>query len=219
MPETADRHLVRSCTRVVGWWRSPLVRRGVLVAAVLVGCFIWAMVIIGLSFAMIERGVRQWWMVLLFGGLVLVVAVAGVYGVVASFGRVEDARAAAATRAAAAESTGTGARSPSPPTHTADVATRPAGTTVAGRTAAQPRQPVPGAVRLSLEPLSQRELEVLKQVAAGRSNNEIAKALYVAPGTVKAHLNHIFRKLQAASRLQAVAHARDAGLLDAHGAE
>jgi DNA-binding CsgD family transcriptional regulator len=38
--------------------------------------------------------------------------------------------------------------------------------------------------------------------------------LFVAPGTVEAHLNHIFRKLEAETRLQAVAHAREAGLLD-----
>jgi DNA-binding NarL/FixJ family response regulator len=64
------------------------------------------------------------------------------------------------------------------------------------------------------ELLSSRELEVLHHLAAGRTNAEIAKVLFVAPGTVKAHLNHIFRKLDAASRLQAVAHAREAGLLD-----
>jgi ATP/maltotriose-dependent transcriptional regulator MalT len=55
---------------------------------------------------------------------------------------------------------------------------------------------------------------VLHQLAAGRSNAEIARALFVAPGTVKAHLNHIFGKLGATSRLQAVAHAREVGLLD-----
>jgi DNA-binding CsgD family transcriptional regulator len=64
------------------------------------------------------------------------------------------------------------------------------------------------------EPLSSRELEVLRHLAAGRTNAEIAKVLFIAPGTVKAHLNHIFRKLEAASRLQAVAHARAAGLLE-----
>jgi len=53
----------------------------------------------------------------------------------------------------------------------------------------------------------------LHELAAGRSNQEIASALFVATGTVKAHLNHIFRKLDATSRLQAVAHAREAGLL------
>jgi ATP/maltotriose-dependent transcriptional regulator MalT len=68
--------------------------------------------------------------------------------------------------------------------------------------------------RKPAEQLSPRELEVLHQLAAGRSNAEIAGALFVASGTVKAHLNHIFRKLEATSRLQAVAHAREAGLLD-----
>jgi len=63
------------------------------------------------------------------------------------------------------------------------------------------------------EPLGGRELEVLEQLAAGRSNTEIAKALYVAPGTVKAHLNRIFRKLGAEIRLQAVMKARVLALL------
>jgi ATP/maltotriose-dependent transcriptional regulator MalT len=64
-----------------------------------------------------------------------------------------------------------------------------------------------------LEPLSERELEVLQLLATGRSNREIAAELYVATGTVKAHLNHIFRKLQARSRLQAVTRARELRLL------
>ncbi|WP_344650607.1 response regulator transcription factor [Cryptosporangium japonicum] len=64
------------------------------------------------------------------------------------------------------------------------------------------------------EALSAREIEVLRELAAGRSNAEIAAALFVARGTVKAHLHHIFRKLGATSRLQAVARARDAGLLE-----
>ncbi|AVT41198.1 hypothetical protein C6W10_05105 [Plantactinospora sp. BB1] len=90
----------------------------------------------------------------------------------------------------------------------------PAGGDAAEAPATGPVPPDGSSRRLPVEPLSQRELQVLAQLAAGRSNREIANALYVAPGTVKAHLNRIFRKLEAASRLQAVLHARQAGLLD-----
>jgi DNA-binding CsgD family transcriptional regulator len=157
--------------RVVGWLRSPSSRRGLVVTAVLAGCFVWTMVVVGLSFAMVERGNPQWWAVPLFGLLVLVTAVLTVR-------EVPDRRR---------PPTGDALRAP----------------------------PAPVAVeRVLAEPLTPREVEVLHELAAGRSNQEIAHALFVAPGTVKAHLNHIFRKLDAVSRLQAVAHAREAGLLD-----
>jgi LuxR family transcriptional regulator, maltose regulon positive regulatory protein len=59
-----------------------------------------------------------------------------------------------------------------------------------------------------IEPLSQRELEVLSLMALGRTNHEIAQLLVVAPGTVKAHAARIYRKLDAANRTEAVARAR-----------
>ncbi len=62
------------------------------------------------------------------------------------------------------------------------------------------------------EPLSDREREVLKLLATGRSNREIAQDLFVAPGTVKAHINNIYRKLGARSRAEALARARDLDL-------
>jgi ATP/maltotriose-dependent transcriptional regulator MalT len=65
-----------------------------------------------------------------------------------------------------------------------------------------------------LEPLSEREIEVLKLVAAGRSNAEIAGELYLSVGTVKAHVHHIFGKLLVRNRSQAVARARELRLLD-----
>ena len=70
------------------------------------------------------------------------------------------------------------------------------------------RRPVPG-----LEPLSEREVEVLELVAAGRSNAEIADELYLSVGTVKAHVHHIFGKLLVRNRSQAVARARELRLL------
>ncbi|MCB0169891.1 MAG: tetratricopeptide repeat protein [Anaerolineae bacterium] len=65
-----------------------------------------------------------------------------------------------------------------------------------------------------VEPLSERELEVLRLVAAGSSNREIAKSLIIAQGTVKKHLSNIFGKLNAESRTQAVARGRELGLLE-----
>ena len=58
------------------------------------------------------------------------------------------------------------------------------------------------------EPLSERELEVLHQIAAGLSNAAIADRLVIAPGTVKRHINHIYGKLDVRTRTQAVARAR-----------
>ncbi len=64
-----------------------------------------------------------------------------------------------------------------------------------------------------VEPLSERELEVLRRVAAGYSNQEIAQELVVAVSTVKKHINNIYGKLEVGSRTQAVARARELGLL------
>ena len=66
---------------------------------------------------------------------------------------------------------------------------------------------------LLIEPLSERELELLRLVAEGLSNQEIAQELFLAVGTVKKHLNNIFGKLSASSRTQAVAYARELDLL------
>jgi LuxR family transcriptional regulator, maltose regulon positive regulatory protein len=63
-----------------------------------------------------------------------------------------------------------------------------------------------------IEPLSQRELEVLRLMALGKTNPEIARQLVVAPGTVKAHAASIYRKLDAANRTEAVARARQVGI-------
>lgn len=61
--------------------------------------------------------------------------------------------------------------------------------------------------------LSERELDVLRRVAEGRANKEIARLLFVSEATVKTHLVHAYGKLGAASRTEAVAKAREAGLL------
>jgi DNA-binding NarL/FixJ family response regulator len=63
------------------------------------------------------------------------------------------------------------------------------------------------------EALTERELEVLRLVADGDSNQDIARKLFVSLATVKTHINHIFGKLDAESRVQVVARARGLGLL------
>jgi LuxR family maltose regulon positive regulatory protein len=64
-----------------------------------------------------------------------------------------------------------------------------------------------------VEPLSERELEVLRLVAEGLSNREIAEQLVVAVGTVKAHLHNICGKLDVQNRTQAILRAQQLGLL------
>jgi DNA-binding NarL/FixJ family response regulator len=63
------------------------------------------------------------------------------------------------------------------------------------------------------EPLTERELEILRLVAGGLSNKEIAAHLYLAEGTIKNHLTNILGKLGASGRMQAVNRARELELL------
>lgn len=64
-----------------------------------------------------------------------------------------------------------------------------------------------------LEPLTARELEVLRLIAEGLSNREIAARLYRALPTVKGYNREIFAKLQVQRRTEAIARARELGLL------
>jgi LuxR family maltose regulon positive regulatory protein len=64
-----------------------------------------------------------------------------------------------------------------------------------------------------IEPLSQRELDVLRLIAQGLSNREIGQRLFLALSTVKGHTRIIFDKLQVQRRTEAVARARELGLL------
>jgi ATP/maltotriose-dependent transcriptional regulator MalT len=64
------------------------------------------------------------------------------------------------------------------------------------------------------EPLTDRELDVLHLMAQGLSNPEIAGVLVISVGTVKAHTNRIYSKLQAGNRVAAVEQARLYGLLN-----
>jgi len=66
---------------------------------------------------------------------------------------------------------------------------------------------------LLTNPLTGREVEVLTLMALGQTNHEIARQLYLATGTVKAHTSSIYRKLDVANRTEAVARARQLGIL------
>lgn len=77
---------------------------------------------------------------------------------------------------------------------------------VAGRLLGRVRQP-------TRTPVSDRELEVLRLVADGNTNREIAEALFISEATVKTHLVHIYEKLDANDRASAVARGYELGLL------
>jgi LuxR family maltose regulon positive regulatory protein len=70
-----------------------------------------------------------------------------------------------------------------------------------------------GAALALVEPLSERELEVLRLAAAGLSNQAIAEQLFLTVGTVKSHLHSIYGKLDATGRFSAVARARELHLV------
>jgi DNA-binding CsgD family transcriptional regulator len=63
------------------------------------------------------------------------------------------------------------------------------------------------------DPLSERELEVLRLLDSGRTNSEVARALFISVGTVKSHTGNIYRKLDAKNRTEALARARELELL------
>ncbi|HEY1297973.1 MAG TPA: helix-turn-helix transcriptional regulator [Chloroflexota bacterium] len=75
--------------------------------------------------------------------------------------------------------------------------------------------PVPGELvaEWPVESLTEREMEVLSLVAAGLANQQIAQSLVVVVDTVKKHVSHVMRKLNADNRTQAVVRARALGLL------
>jgi DNA-binding CsgD family transcriptional regulator len=84
----------------------------------------------------------------------------------------------------------------------------PAGGPAGGRAATDAR-----ASRL-IDQLTSRELEVLAMLAAGRSNQAIARQLVISLDTVKKHVSHLMGKLGAANRTEAVARGRELGLID-----
>jgi DNA-binding CsgD family transcriptional regulator len=92
----------------------------------------------------------------------------------------------------------------------------PADAAIRSAAEARPSVAVPGAPPVSaglVEPLSPRELEVLRLVEEGLTNQQIADKLSVAPSTVKTHINNIYGKMAVESRMQAVNRARELRLL------
>src|ERR1700758_3231726 len=82
-------------------------------------------------------------------------------------------------------------------------------------TCSPPRRPRPTPPPASLpDDLTQREAEVLSLIARGLSNREIASTLVVSEATVKTHINHVFAKIGARDRAQAVHYAYTHGLAD-----
>lgn len=81
------------------------------------------------------------------------------------------------------------------------------------RLAPMPQSKISNLKSTMVEPLSERELEVLRLIAEGLSNAEIAAKLVIAQGTVKRHINNIYGKLGVGSRTQAIARSRELGLL------
>ena len=79
----------------------------------------------------------------------------------------------------------------------------------AGRSTPSPAD----AVQQLAEPLTKRELEILRLLAPGLVNKEIASKLFISPETVKKHTQSIYRKLEASNRRQAVAQAYELGIL------
>ena len=64
-----------------------------------------------------------------------------------------------------------------------------------------------------LEPMSEREIEILRLIAQGASNREIAGTLFLAEGTVKNHVTNILGKLEVRDRTQAALRAKESGLI------
>ena len=86
-------------------------------------------------------------------------------------------------------------------------------TRVVARVAALPEADAPPAPQPLVVPLTDRELDVLRHVAAGRSNREIARSLYLTEGTVKNHVTAVLAKLGARDRTQAALRGRALGLV------
>jgi LuxR family maltose regulon positive regulatory protein len=78
----------------------------------------------------------------------------------------------------------------------------------------QPPEPTRYADHPPIEPLSDRELEILRLLPSQLTNREIGDLLWISSNTVKFHIRNIYRKLEAKRRTEAVEIARSAGLID-----
>ena len=80
----------------------------------------------------------------------------------------------------------------------------------------KPSSPAGSEPSLLIEPLTPRELEVLRELADGATNQDIADRLVVSLATVKKHVSTILSKLRARNRVDALARAREQRLFDEH---
>ena len=90
---------------------------------------------------------------------------------------------------------------------------------VAGKDANRPRDPEERPKKPLDEPLTGREVEVLRLLAQGRTNQQIAQDLMFSVHTVKAHVRRIISKLEVSDRTQAAVRATELGLLDSASGE
>jgi LuxR family maltose regulon positive regulatory protein len=80
-------------------------------------------------------------------------------------------------------------------------------------TAQLKRSASPSATETLIDPLTDRECELLALIASGMSNAKLADSLFISQNTVKTHVRHLYAKLGATTRTEAVARARSLGLL------
>ncbi|HVW80095.1 MAG TPA: AAA family ATPase [Mycobacteriales bacterium] len=134
-----------------------------------------------------------------------------------AFGHVYETARSRARLAAALAATGDSAQAEAERQAALEVATSlGAGALLAelrGQGTAAPAEPARGGKPRDSEALTPREQEVLDLVATGRSNREIAAALFISAKTVSVHISNLLAKLEAGSRTEAVAVARRRGLL------
>ncbi len=214
---------------------DPLFGKGTLVAL-----FAWGLLVLAFSAGGLADVTSLWWLVLLFGAAapVALVAVRGLassrvgagraerelLGALREYGELTPTAAAMLTPLTAAEA----AKSLEKLAREGHLEARVSDGAIAyalreGDRLAVTGRPTEATDEDSLlraapaepleEPLSGRELAVLELLAAGRTNKQIAKELFIAQGTVKAHVANVYRKLGVHSRAEAVSRADNLGLL------
>ena len=129
----------------------------------------------------------------------------------------KDATRAEIGRAVEAAAAGQAVLDPAVQRRLLSAATRspgPAGPPAPGRAAGQAPGQAPGQPPAGADELTPREADVLRLIAAGQSNREIARTLFVSEATVKTHVNRIFAKTGSRDRAQAIRYAYTHGYAD-----
>jgi DNA-binding CsgD family transcriptional regulator len=179
--------------RSISPWAALLTLGGLLLT------FLWGSTVIGVAIVLSDAGAVGWALVLLFGALPLV---CGAWLVDRWISRSRSRRDDEEARPRPQ-----GARTPKQDDALEQYEPVPTG----GR----PNPPPASDTDLGLvDDLTQRELEVLQLLSSGRTNGEIARDLFVTTGTVKSHVNSIYRKLGARNRTEAADRARRLDLVD-----